>query len=81
MLPGLDTELDEESWQSIGGTRGADGKFTAPPASNHPQFAMHALLARFGIKRSDVEILGKPAQGGREVLASEAMRPSNATSE
>src|SRR6478735_778469 len=24
VLPGLDTELDEESWQSIGGTRGAD---------------------------------------------------------
>jgi ATP-dependent helicase/nuclease subunit B len=42
---------------------------------------MHALLARFGIKRRDVEILGRPARGGREVLASEAMRPSNATAE
>ena len=56
-------------------------RFTTPPASNHPQYAMHALLARFGIKRRDVEILGRPAQGGREVLASEAMRPSNATAE
>src|SRR5207253_1024394 len=35
VLPGLDAELDEESWCSIGGVRGADGKFTAPPASNH----------------------------------------------
>src|ERR1700676_2042509 len=81
VLPGLDTDLDDDAWRSIGGLRGAKGAFTTPPASNHPQYAMHALLSRFGIKRGDVEILGKPARGGREVLASEAMRPSNATSE
>ncbi len=81
VLPGLDTDLDEDAWRSIGGLSDANGAFTTPPASNHPQFAMHALLSRFGIKRGDVEILGKPAQGGREVLASEAMRPSNATAE
>jgi ATP-dependent helicase/nuclease subunit B len=81
VLPGLDTDLDDEAWQSIGGVRDAQGKFTTPPASNHPQFAMHALLARFGIKRGDVEILGQPALHGREVLASEAMRPSNATAQ
>ena len=46
------------------GTR--KGKFTTPPASNHPQFAMHALLQRFGIKRGDVEILGR---GGAAVAA------------
>jgi ATP-dependent helicase/nuclease subunit B len=81
VLPGLDTDLDDAAWRSIGGVSDAKGGFTTPPASNHPQFAMHALLTRFGIKRSDVEILGKPAKGGREVLASEAMRPANATSE
>ena len=81
VLPGLDTDLDDDAWRSIGGVRDAKGAFTTPPASNHPQYAMHALLSRFGIKRGDVEILGKPAQGGREVLASEAMRPSNATAE
>src|ERR1700688_4485244 len=81
VLPGLDTDLDDDAWRSIGGLRDAKGAFTTPPASNHPQYAMHALLSRFGIKRGDVEILGKPARGGREVLASEAMRPSNATSE
>ena len=81
VLPGLDTDLDEEAWQSIGGVKDAQGVFTTPPASNHPQYAMHALLTRFGIKRRDVEILGRPAHGGREVLASEAMRPSNATAE
>jgi ATP-dependent helicase/nuclease subunit B len=81
VLPGLDTDLDEEAWQSIGGVRDAQGVFTTSPASNHPQYAMHALLSRFGIKRRDVEVLGKPAQGGREVLVSEAMRPSSATAE
>src|SRR3984885_14383705 len=81
VLPGLDTDLDDDAWQSIGGIRDAHGKFTSPPASNHPQYAMQALLSRFGIKRGDVEILGTPAHSGREVLASEAMRPSNATSE
>jgi ATP-dependent helicase/nuclease subunit B len=42
---------------------------------------MHALLHRFGIGRRDVEILGAPAAHGRDVLASEAMRPSNATAD
>ena len=81
VLPGLDTDLDDEAWQMIGGIRDAQGKFTTPPASNHPQFAMHALLHRLGIKRSDVEIVGAPAPHGRDVLVSEAMRPSNATAQ
>ena len=41
---------------------------------------MHALLDRFGIKRSDVEILGNPDRG-REMLVSETMRPSGATAQ
>ena len=81
VLPGLDTDLDDDAWQLIGGVQNADGRFTAHPASNHPQFAMHALLDRFGIKRGDVEILGSPAPHGRDVLVSEAMRPSNATAQ
>ena len=79
VLPGLDTDLDEEAWQTIGGVRDAQGKFTTQPSSNHPQFAMHGLLDRFGIKRSDVEILGTPSPQGRDVLVSETMRPSSAT--
>ena len=81
VLPGLDTDLDEASWQSIGGERNDEGRFIEHPASSHPQFAMHALLERFGIGRRDVEILGPPAPFGREVLLSEAMRPSNATAQ
>jgi ATP-dependent helicase/nuclease subunit B len=79
VLPGLDTELDEESWETIGGIRDAHGKFTMPPASNHPQFAIHALLDRLGIKRDDVEVLGEPTPHGREVLMSETMRPSTSS--
>ncbi|MHC2245625.1 ATP-dependent helicase/nuclease subunit B [Bradyrhizobium elkanii] len=81
VLPGLDTDLDEDSWNTIGGERGDDGRFTTPPSSNHPQFAMHALLDRFGIKRRDVESLAEPAPLGREVLVSETMRPSTATAQ
>ena len=81
VLPGLDTDLDEDSWQSIGGARNDDGQFTEHPSSSHPQYAMHALLERFAIARADVAILGTPAPDGRDVLLSEAMRPSNATAQ
>jgi ATP-dependent helicase/nuclease subunit B len=80
VLPGLDTDLDDEAWQLIGGATDAHGKVSAA-ASNHPQFAMHALLDKFGLKRGDVEPLGTPAPHGRELLMSEAMRPSNATAQ
>src|SRR6202790_4426439 len=36
VLPGLDTDLDDDAWQMIGGVRDAQGKFTTHPASNHP---------------------------------------------
>jgi ATP-dependent helicase/nuclease subunit B len=36
---------------------------------------------RFGIKRRDVEILGTPSAGGREVLMSETMRSASATAQ
>ncbi len=79
VLPGLDTDLDDDAWRSIGGVRDSLGKFAEHPASNHPQYAMHALLQRLGIKRSDVEILQPPAEDGRDLLASESMRPSAKT--
>ncbi|OJU26589.1 MAG: double-strand break repair protein AddB [Nitrobacter sp. 62-13] len=80
VLPGLDTDLDEDAWQLIGGVRDkTSGDFITPPAAGHPQFALHALLKRFGIARSEVATLGAPAPCGREMLASEAMRPSDAT--
>jgi ATP-dependent helicase/nuclease subunit B len=79
VLPGLDTDLDEDAWKTIGGVKNAAGAFDIHPSSNHPQFAMHALLRRLGVTRRDVEILSPPAPDGRETLLSEAMRPSHAT--
>jgi ATP-dependent helicase/nuclease subunit B len=73
VLPGLDTDLDEESWRLIAG----DDKSELFPAAGHPQFAMQALLGRIGITRDAVVALA-PAQG-RERLISEALRPADAT--
>ncbi|MFN3349757.1 double-strand break repair protein AddB [Pseudorhodoplanes sp.] len=73
VLPGLDTDLDEESWDSIGGGEGRN------PAPGHPQFSMHAFLQGLGVKRRDVTTLVPAAAHGRERLASEAMRPAEAT--
>jgi ATP-dependent helicase/nuclease subunit B len=81
VLPGLDTDLEDDAWQIIGGIRDSQGRFTTPPSSNHPQYGMHALLQRFAVKRSDVEILAPAAPRGRDALLSEAMRPSNATAQ
>ena len=75
VLPGLDTLLDEESWRGI--TARADEK--SGPGVVHPQFAMQALLARIGIARDAVKQLAVPAAHGRELLASEAMRPAATT--
>ncbi|SFL39196.1 DNA helicase/exodeoxyribonuclease V, subunit B [Bradyrhizobium sp. NFR13] len=80
VLPGLDTDLDDTAWNLIGGTKDALGRAESS-ASNHPQFALHTLLERFGITRRDVMTLGTPSPQGRELLASEAMRPSNATAQ
>jgi ATP-dependent helicase/nuclease subunit B len=72
VLPGLDTDLDDETWKTIAQTGGE-------AAHGHPQFAMAALLQRIGIVRQAVDMLGAPAAHGRERLASEALRPAKAS--
>ena len=71
VLPGLDTDLDDDAWALIGGEDDA--------SPGHPQFAMQALLRRIGIARDAVTALGTPAPHGRERIVSEAMRPAAAT--
>ena len=66
VLPGLDTDLDAESWDLIAGRRDAAGRELIPPAVGHPQFALHALLDRIGITRDAVLPLGQPAAHGRD---------------
>jgi ATP-dependent helicase/nuclease subunit B len=73
VLPGLDTDLDDESWKLIAG----DESKRIAPASGHPQFAMQALLTRIGITRETVTSLAEPRR--RERLLSEALRPAAKT--
>jgi ATP-dependent helicase/nuclease subunit B len=73
VLPGLDTDLDEAAWESIGGGKGTN------PAPGHPQFAIQGFLRGLGVTRDRVDQLALPAAHGREHLASEAMRPAEAT--
>jgi ATP-dependent helicase/nuclease subunit B len=78
VLPGLDTDLDDASWALIAGN--ADDKtYDGAPAAGHAQFAMQALLERMGVTRKDVNQLSPPAQHGREMLVSEALRPAATT--
>ena len=76
VLPGLDTDLDDATWELIGEAKDG-GRVVHPPAFGHPQLAMHGLLRRIGIARSEVTALG--ASGARERLTSEALRPPEAT--
>ncbi len=75
VLPGLDTDLDAEAWSLI--AAGSDDETS--PIYGHPQFAMQGLLARIGVSRADVVRLRAPAPHGREILASEALRPAATT--
>lgn len=79
VLPGLDTDLDEEAWDDIAGRRDTQNRETIAPAIGHPQFAMQALLRRIGITRAEVLRLGEPKPHGREAVVSEVMRPADKT--
>ena len=76
VLPGLDMDLDDASWQLIAGDA-EDKTHDGAPAAGHAQFAMQALLATLGIARKDVEQLSAPAP--RDRLMSEALRPASTT--
>jgi ATP-dependent helicase/nuclease subunit B len=64
VLPGLDLDLDEDSWAVL--------------TPDHPQFGMKQLLAEIGIDRGAVTEFssGDGAAGLRRRLASEVMRPA-----
>ena len=79
VLPGLDTDLDAQSWDLIQGHGDPPDSGRIAPAVGHPQFAMAALLRRIGIAREEVAALGPPSPHGRERLVSEALRPAAAT--
>jgi ATP-dependent helicase/nuclease subunit B len=79
VLPGLDTDLDDASWDVIAGKQDAAGQEIVAPSLGHPQFALALLLRRLGITRAAVMTLAQPAAHGREAFVSEALRPAAAT--
>ena len=69
VLPGLDTQADDETWEAIGPT--------------HPQYALKGLLAHIGVERGAVEPWptddgdhGGAAVRARSRLIADAMRPA-----
>jgi len=66
VLPGLDQQLDEDSWRTLG--------------PSHPQFGLKQLLARVGVTRDDAQLW--PAQHtaagstSRAALVAKAMHPA-----
>jgi len=78
VLPGLDTDLDEESWSTVGGA----GDDETDPVHGHPQASLRRLLDRhLRIPRSGVTVLGDlpEAARARNRLLSEALRPADTT--
>jgi ATP-dependent helicase/nuclease subunit B len=73
VLPGLDLDLDEETWQSL----------TAPeaPEPGHPQYGMKLLLDAIGAPRDIVRpMAGETARpASRTRLLGEALRPAETT--
>lgn len=73
VLPGLDLDLDDESWDAI-----------APGHPEHPQFGLARLLTALGRTRRDVSVLpgGEQSAASRQRarLVGEAMRPASTTS-
>jgi ATP-dependent helicase/nuclease subunit B len=67
VLPGLDRDLDKESWARIADDPG------------HPQFGLRQLLARLGAERDDVEDWQAVPPSPRESLLRETLRPAPTT--
>jgi ATP-dependent helicase/nuclease subunit B len=78
VLPGLDQNLDDESFDAIGGEKPVDGNETEG-SPGHPQFGLKRLLARIGVKRADVVPLAEAHNPQREKILSEAFRPAATT--
>lgn len=76
VLPALDTELDDASWDAIGSSGSKDRH------PEHPQFGLKTLLDALGCARSEVTSLGghpSPQVRARNRLVAETMRPAGTT--
>jgi len=73
VLPGLDLDLDEPSWNLIG-----EDRATIATRFAHPQANLKHLLALVGIGRGDVASIGdaRASAAARNRILSEALRPA-----
>lgn len=69
VLPGVDVDLDDDSWDAIG--------------DQHPQFALKETLQALGADRRAIPTLGEesPAGRARRVLVREALAPAEKTAD
>ncbi|WP_395646782.1 double-strand break repair protein AddB [Terricaulis sp.] len=69
VLPGVDVDLDEESWEAV--------------SDQHPQFALKETLKALGVARRDIPLLGEETAHGRarRVLVREALAPAEKTAD
>jgi ATP-dependent helicase/nuclease subunit B len=71
VLPGLDADLDDEAWDSLG--------------PQHPQFGLRTTLSSLRLARADLAWLAGSAesaeQTARRVLLREALAPADATAD
>jgi len=85
VLPALDRDLDDETWEKIDLPNNERDDYGA--ASGHPQYGLKKLLSRLGTSRTMQEIRHldgsvNPVSGAlrlREKLVSEALRPAQST--
>ncbi|WP_208997066.1 double-strand break repair protein AddB [Roseibium denhamense] len=82
VLPGLDTRLDDRSWEVIGERQAGKGeaRSISQPLPGHPQYSLKQLLGRLGMTRTGFTALGpapEPDLDLRETLVSEALRPAD----
>ncbi|PDQ20844.1 double-strand break repair protein AddB [Mesorhizobium sanjuanii] len=75
VLPGLDTTLDEPSFQAIA----APG--ARPALLGHPQYGLARLIGKVGVLRGDVEAIAIAERplALRAALVGEALRPAETT--
>jgi ATP-dependent helicase/nuclease subunit B len=75
VLPGLDKQLDTQSWELIGQS--------SQPASafGHPQYGLKKLIATIGIAREEVAepVVPEAPLAARGFVVSEALRPAETT--
>lgn len=81
VLPGLDLELDEATWEAVGLDL-SKGDHPDVAALGHPQAVLKATLSRLNVSRDDVRSLEpdtKLVDGARYRLLNEALRPAETT--